>query len=132
MTRIPGALVLFLLTVSGSRPQQIGQNKGAGETQSFTLTVQSNLVVEAVEVKDKQGNFIHGLTAKDFVLTEDGAPQTIRYCEHEDLAATAQPRRHRRTKMSRFTTAWRTRRSHRNRSRTNATRTAASWRSIST
>jgi len=91
MTRIPGALVLFLLTVSGSRPQQIGQNKGAGETQSFTLTVQSNLVVEAVEVKDKQGNFIHGLTAKDFVLTEDGAPQTIRYCEHEDLAATAQP-----------------------------------------
>ncbi len=53
--------------------------------------MQSNLVVEAVEVKDKQGNFIHGLTAKDFVLTEDGAPQTIRYCEHEDLAAAAQP-----------------------------------------
>ncbi|MGO8933600.1 MAG: VWA domain-containing protein, partial [Terracidiphilus sp.] len=89
--RIPGVLLLFFLAVSGSRPQQIGQNKGAGETQSFTLTVQSNLVVEAVEVKDKQGNFIHGLTAKDFVLTEDGAPQTIRYCEHEDLAATAQP-----------------------------------------
>ena len=91
MMRIPGVLLLFFLAVSGSRPQQIGQNKGAGETQSFTLTVQSNLVVEAVEVKDKQGNFIHGLTAKDFVLTEDGAPQTIRYCEHEDLAATAQP-----------------------------------------
>ncbi len=91
MMRIPGVLLLLLLAASGSRPQQIGQNKVAGETQSFTLTVQSNLVVEAVEVKDKQGNFIHGLTAKDFVLTEDGAPQTIRYCEHEDLAATAQP-----------------------------------------
>ena len=47
--------------------------------------------MEAVEVKDKQGNFIHGLTAKDFVLTEDGTPQTIRYCEHEDLAETAKP-----------------------------------------
>ncbi len=91
MMRIFGAMLFFLMTVSSTRPQQIGQNKGASETQSFTLKVQSNLVVEAVEVKDKQGNFIHGLTAKDLVLTEDGTPQTIRFCEHEDLAATAQP-----------------------------------------
>jgi VWFA-related protein len=62
-----------LLAAAGSRPQQVGQNKGPGDTQSFTLTVQSKLVVEAVEVKDKQGNFVRGLTAKDFVLTEDGA-----------------------------------------------------------
>jgi hypothetical protein len=96
--------------------------------------VQSNLVVEAVEVKDKQGNFIHGLTAKDFVLTEDGAPQTIRYCEHQDLAATAKPlpAETRRTKMSRFTTAWRTSRSRPNRSTTSATRIAGSWLSTST
>jgi len=91
MTRISGVAVLFLLSVSASRPQQVGQNKGAGEAQNFTLTVKSNLVVEAVEVKDKQGNFIHGLTAKDFVLTEDGVPQTIRDCEREDLSETAQP-----------------------------------------
>ncbi len=42
-------------------------------------------------MKDKQGNFIPGLTAKDFVLTEDGTPQTIRYCEHQNLTATAKP-----------------------------------------
>ena len=42
-------------------------------------------------MKDKQGNFVHGLTAKDFVLTEDGTPQTIRYCEHQDLTETAKP-----------------------------------------
>ena len=53
--------------------------------------MQSNLVVEAVAVKDKQGNFVHGLTAKDFVLTEDGAPQTISFCEHQDLSETAKP-----------------------------------------
>ena len=84
-------VALFLVTAVEVRPQQVGQNKRSGEAQSFTLTVKSNLVVEAVEVKDRQGNFIHALTAKDFVLTEDGAPQTIRYCEHQDLKETAQP-----------------------------------------
>ncbi len=31
-----------------------------------TLTVNSQLVVETVVVKDKQGKFVSGLTAKDF------------------------------------------------------------------
>jgi VWFA-related protein len=91
MMRKLAIFALLLGAVAGSRPQQVGQNKLPGETQTFTFKVQSNLVVEAVEVKDKQGNFIHGLTAKDFVLTEDGVPQTIRYCEHQDLSETAKP-----------------------------------------
>ncbi len=33
--RIPGVLLLLLLTASASRPQQIGQNKVAGEAQSL-------------------------------------------------------------------------------------------------
>jgi VWFA-related protein len=68
--------------------QQIGRNQEPG-TPQVTLTVQSQLVVEAVVVKDKQGNFIHGLSAKDFVVTEDGAPQTVSFCEHQDLATNA-------------------------------------------
>ncbi len=48
-------------------------------------------MVEAVEVKDKQGHFIQGLTAKDFVLTEDGVAQTIKFCEHQNLSETAKP-----------------------------------------
>ncbi len=91
MMRRVGFFLSLVAGVAGVRAQQVGQNKGPGETQSFTLTVKSNLVVEAVTVKDKQGNFIHGLKADDFVVTEDGAPQTIRYCEHEDLAETAKP-----------------------------------------
>jgi VWFA-related protein len=47
------------------------------------------LVVETVVVKDKQGNPIHGLNAKDFAVTEDGVPQTVSLCEHEDLASAA-------------------------------------------
>ena len=89
--RKPAIFALLLAAVAGSRPQQVGENKLPGQTQSFTLTVKSNLVIEAVEVKDKQGNFIHGLTAKDFVLTEDGAPQTIKICEHQDLKEIAKP-----------------------------------------
>jgi VWFA-related protein len=89
MMRKPVICALLLLIVAGAHAQQVGQNQTPVGAQSFTLKANSNLVVEAVEVKDKQGHFIHGLTAKDFVLTEDGAPQTIRYCEHQDLSSTA-------------------------------------------
>jgi len=49
---------------------------------------QSNtqLVVEIVTVKDKSGNTIEGLTAKDFILTENGVPQTISFCEFQKFA----------------------------------------------
>ena len=91
MTRALAAVALLLAATVASRPQQVGQNANPGQPQSFTLTVNSNLVVEAVTVKDKQGNFIHGLTANDFVLNENGVPQTIRYCEHQDLSQSAKP-----------------------------------------
>ena len=91
MRRVGTVVLLLCAATAGTRPQQVGQNQSPAEMQGITFKVQSNLVVEAVEVKDKQGHFIHGLTAKDFVLTEDGVPQTIRYCEHQDLTETAKP-----------------------------------------
>src|SRR5262249_21791075 len=51
----------------------------------------SQLVVETVVVKDKQGKFIPGLGAKDFTLTEDGTAQNIRFCEQQDIAASQTP-----------------------------------------
>jgi len=84
------ASVLSLAAFSAGA-QQVGQNKAADAAQGYTLTVQSQLVVEAVVVKDKQGNFVHGLTAKDFVVTEDGVPQTVSFCEHQDLTTHATP-----------------------------------------
>ncbi|HEX3986340.1 MAG TPA: VWA domain-containing protein [Acidobacteriaceae bacterium] len=43
-----------------------------------TLTVQSNLVEVPALVTTKKGEVVFGLTAKDFVLTDDGAAQTLR------------------------------------------------------
>lgn len=86
------ALAVVLLTFAASAgAQQIGGNKTATATDTYTLSLKAQLVVETVVVKDKAGRFIHGLTAKDFTLTEDGAPQTIRFCEHQDLATGAAP-----------------------------------------
>jgi VWFA-related protein len=89
--RILPAVLLSLIAAADAGAQQIGQNKAADAQQGFTITVQSQLVVESVVVKDKQGNFVHGLTAKDFNVTEDGVPQTVRFCEHQDLTTASTP-----------------------------------------
>ena len=86
--RIVAALfVLFSLAFAGA--QQVGQNKPADAAESYTLSVKVQLVVNAVVVNDKDGKPIQGLTAKDFAITEDGVPQTVRICEHQELAAQA-------------------------------------------
>ncbi len=56
---------------------------GAQQTPTFTTTTQ--LVVETVTVRDKQGRPIEGLTARDFSVTEDGKPQTIAFVEYQKL-----------------------------------------------
>lgn len=52
------------------------------------FTSNSQLVIEIVSVKDKDGKPIEGLSAKDFILTEDGKPQTISICEYQRLRET--------------------------------------------
>jgi VWFA-related protein len=89
MRIVPAILALTLLAPAGA--QQIGQNKPADSAENFTLSVKVQLVIEAVVVKGKDGKPIHGLTAKDFAVTEDGVPQTVRICEHQDLAEEAKP-----------------------------------------
>jgi len=84
-------VLIVLLIAASSHAQQIGQNRPADAEDNFTMSVKVQLVIEAVVVKDKQGNPVHGLTAKDFTLTEDNVPQTIKFCEHQDLAETAKP-----------------------------------------
>ena len=81
--------LLFALLESGA--QVVGSNTAPGQVPGYTLQVQSQLVVEAVTVTDKKGNFIPGLTAKDFSVTEDGVPQTVRIFRLEDLARQAKP-----------------------------------------
>jgi VWFA-related protein len=90
MTRILSTLLLLLLTATLAPAQQIGTNKSDAQ-QGFTLSVKVQLVTEAVVVKDKDGHPIPGLTAKDFAVTEDGVPQTVRICEYQGLAAASTP-----------------------------------------
>jgi VWFA-related protein len=53
--------------------------------QPFKIQVNTQLVVEVVVVKDKDGNTIEGLTEKDFTVTEDNVPQTISMFHMERL-----------------------------------------------
>jgi VWFA-related protein len=91
MRSVSGLLIFVTAAAALAGAQQIGQNKPAATGDSFTLTVKVQLVVEAVAARDKDGKPIEGLTAKDFVLTEDGVPQTIKFCEHQALSALAEP-----------------------------------------
>jgi hypothetical protein len=71
--------------------QQSQQPAPPANMPKFTSSTQ--LVVEVVSVKDKNGNIVEGLTAKDFTVTENGAPQTISFCEFQKLEelAAAEP-----------------------------------------
>jgi len=80
------ATILLCLLVAQTNAQQVGQNAPPDNNKAgFKITVKTQLVVESVVVKDKQGKPIEGLTAKDFTITEDNVPQEIRFCEREQL-----------------------------------------------
>jgi hypothetical protein len=53
------------------------------QSQAPVFKVDSNLQSIAVQVTDKQGNHVHGLTASDFTLLEDERPQKIAFFESE-------------------------------------------------
>ena len=89
--RLLSLLLLSIVAAAHALGQSIGQNKATTPSDTLTLSVKSQLVVESVIAKDKEGKFLPGLTAKDFSLTEDGTPQTIRFCEHEELPTNAVP-----------------------------------------
>ncbi len=48
-----------------------------------TLSVDVKVVTLPVTVRDKHGKIVTNLTKDDFVLEEDGKPQSIRYFSHE-------------------------------------------------
>ncbi len=92
MRRLKTSLLIAMLSASiGAGSQTIGSNATPGQSTTYSLTVSSHLVVETVVVKDKAGKFITGLTAKDFNVTEDGVPQTVKICVHQELPMTPAP-----------------------------------------
>jgi VWFA-related protein len=51
----------------------------------------TRLVVHTVTVRDKEGKVIEGLTAKDFIVTEDNERQEIAFVEFQRLAGESAP-----------------------------------------
>jgi len=72
-----------LFTIALTYGQQVGENKTGNDVPNFTVTRQ--LKIETVLVKDKNGNPVEGLTAKDFTILEDGTPQEIKFFEYQRL-----------------------------------------------
>ncbi len=71
------ATLTLAITMSGQQPPDV------------KFTSDSQLVVQLVTVKDKSGKTVEGLTAKDFTLTENGVPQTIKLFEFQTLLENA-------------------------------------------
>ncbi len=76
------AVTIAALVVRGDAQQQQPQT----QTPQATFRTTTRLIVQSVFVKDKEGKPIEGLTAKDFVITEDGQPQDIAFVEYQRLA----------------------------------------------
>src|SRR5262245_19444079 len=51
----------------------------------------TRLIIETVTVTDKDGKAIEGLTASDFIVTEDNVPQQIAFVEFQRMDGGAHP-----------------------------------------
>jgi VWFA-related protein len=83
------AMMVGLLPAAGDFLR--AQQQPAPPADQPTFRSSTRLIVQTVMVKDKDGRPIEGLTAKDFVITEDGQPQDIAFVEFQRLATEAAP-----------------------------------------
>ena len=82
MSRWGGALLLF--SSFWMTPPQAAAQDHVTE-QPATISVDVNLVVLHVSVRDRKGEFVPDLRSQDFHVTENGRPQAIRLFRHEDM-----------------------------------------------
>src|SRR5439155_6903239 len=80
------SLLIILCAIALLLPAAHAQQPASPPPQQpFTIKIDTQLVVETVVVKDKDGKNIEGLTEKDFTVTEDNVPQTISVFQFEKL-----------------------------------------------
>ena len=85
-----GLLAVAFASAQSAAGGQEAQTAPPGNGQpATTVSVQVNVVNVLATVRDKHGKIVNDLTKDDFVMTEDGRPQTIRYFTKEsDLPLT--------------------------------------------
>src|SRR2546427_813387 len=80
------SLVSFVSIVVPHAAQQAPTTQPAQGVPTFRTS--TRLIVQTVTVKDKDGNPVEGLTAKDFIVTEDGQRQEISFVEFQRIEST--------------------------------------------
>jgi len=82
----PRLLTTYFLIVLMANAQKAPPPQNApAAADTVTFKTSTQLVVETVGVKDKSGKPIEGLKKEDFIVTEDGAPQSIAFFEYQKL-----------------------------------------------
>jgi len=78
------ALICFLVLSSGffaaaqtNVAEKTKSGEQAVETDEEVVRIDTTMVVNGVQVLDRKGKFVKGLKKKDFIVTENGAQQTI-------------------------------------------------------
>src|SRR5687768_13735401 len=84
------ALVMVLAAGTG-RPaaQQQQPAQQPPDAPRFESSASVTIVSVDVVVRDSSGNIVRGLTAKDFVVSEDGKPQKVETFSFQEIVATA-------------------------------------------
>jgi VWFA-related protein len=83
-------VILVALIAAGQQaPPPAVTAQPAGKAAKFSAN--ANVVIVDVTVKDKAGNIIDSLTQDDFIVLEDGHPQTVNVFEHSKLTMEPEP-----------------------------------------
>ncbi len=81
-----------VLTIALMACLALGASAQQGQPQQPPVfRASTKLVVNTVTVRDKNGKVIEGLTAKDFIVTEDNQPQEIAFVEFQRLVGEPPP-----------------------------------------
>ena len=85
---ITAGLLVWAMVFAGQQPAprpQPAPPPAAAPKGPVKFTANTQLVIEDVILKDKSGQPITNLTAKDFAVIEDGKPQDVKICEFQKL-----------------------------------------------
>ncbi|HEY7441267.1 MAG TPA: VWA domain-containing protein [Vicinamibacterales bacterium] len=82
--------LLTILALACSVPL-VAQQPPQRPANAPVFRVNTRLIVQTVSVTDKDGNAVEGLTAKDFIVTEDGQPQDVAFVEFHRLGGASAP-----------------------------------------
>ncbi len=81
-------VLLIFFSVSTDSQSLPAQSASSGATSQFAISVKTQLVVLPVSVTDASGNFISGLSLRDFRVYEDGRLQTLTSFREGDTPVT--------------------------------------------